>query len=94
MRDKDSRIAVLSTWFLHLFFFFFSKLKQMLAFLVACILSCMHSLGWRGPEPGLQLPILQGRLVPFKPVGTEFSAPNSSSYVVCPGRKLAQIKVA
>lgn len=54
----------------------------------------MHSLGWRGPEPGLQLPILQGRLVPFKPVGIEFSAPNSSSYVVCPGRKLAQIKGA
>lgn len=54
----------------------------------------MHSLGWRGPEPGLQLPILQGHLVPFKPVGIEFSAPNSSSYVVCPGRKLAQIKGA
>jgi len=45
------------------------------AFLVA--------LGWRGPESGLQLPILRGYLVPFKPGGTLSSVPQIPTHIWC-----------
>lgn len=51
------------------------------------------ALGWRGPESGLQLPILQGCLVLFKPVSILSSVPQIPTHILCiPVEDLLKLK--